>query len=209
MLGNPDKYTDLQLLEAGVTAAQGEKQDAAATMFEAALKKNPYSRDGLFNLAATYDALGQTAKMPPVLQKLVAVDPENPENYRLWARYWQARAKELKPGDKATEADVKARNDARRNCCSSFQKFSEAKVKVTFNVLQPRRWQSRAGRDRGESVGCQKQLHVEVRVPGLRWRGARQQAGGRSEVPAKGAKSFRVEVAEEPGVVAFKYAPLP
>ncbi|MDF2774898.1 MAG: hypothetical protein K0S86_4398, partial [Geminicoccaceae bacterium] len=54
MLANPDQYSDIQLMEAGVNAARADRGKEAAQLFEAGLKKNPYYRDGLFILAVTY-----------------------------------------------------------------------------------------------------------------------------------------------------------
>ena len=54
----------------------------------------------------------------------------------MWARYWQAKAKELKPpGDKATEAQLKAFQDANDSLLVYFNRFNEAKVKVTFSLF--------------------------------------------------------------------------
>ena len=97
MANNPDKYSDTQLFEAGVGAARAEQIPQAAAQFEAGLKKNPYSRDGLFNLGATLAQSEAWERMSPVLSRLIEVDPENPDNYRLWALYYQGRAKSLKP----------------------------------------------------------------------------------------------------------------
>ena len=71
MLANPDKYTDLNLLEAGVGAARAAKGAMAAQLFEAGLKKNPYSRDGLFNLATVYtdSAVGKPQEIPQAILK--------------------------------------------------------------------------------------------------------------------------------------------
>ena len=94
MLANPDKYTDLNLLEAGVGAARASQNVMAAQLFEAGLKKNPYSRDGLFNLATVYtdSSVGKIEQMPEILKRLHDVDPENPDNAQLAALYWQVES---------------------------------------------------------------------------------------------------------------------
>jgi len=63
----------------------------AAQAFEAGLKLNPYSRDGLFNLTNTYLQLNDSAGMLPVAQRLVKVDPMNRMSIRLLA-FAQQRA---------------------------------------------------------------------------------------------------------------------
>ncbi len=57
----------------------------AAQAFEAGLKLNPYSRDGLFNLVNSYMQLNDSTGMLPVAQRLVGVDPMNRMSLRLLA----------------------------------------------------------------------------------------------------------------------------
>jgi len=61
----------------------------AAQAFEAGLKLNPYSRDGLFNLLNTYLQLNDSTGMLPVAQRLVALDPMNRMSLRLLAFAYQ------------------------------------------------------------------------------------------------------------------------
>ena len=82
MAANPEKYTDVQLFEAGVNAARSEKAKEAAALFEQGLKKNPYSRDGLFNISLTYQKLERYPAAEATLRRLVDVDPENPDALR-------------------------------------------------------------------------------------------------------------------------------
>ena len=65
----------------------------AAKAFEAGLAKNPFFRDGLFNLANTYLALHDSVKMLPVTQRLYAVDPMNRSTMRLLAQAFQFQKK--------------------------------------------------------------------------------------------------------------------
>ena len=79
-LANPAKYDDLALTNAGVIASQANNTADAARLFEAALAKNPMQRDALNNLTASYYTLKQYQQMIPVAQRLLAVDPANPDN---------------------------------------------------------------------------------------------------------------------------------
>jgi tetratricopeptide (TPR) repeat protein len=140
MLANPDKYTDLNLLEAGVGAARASQNAMAAQLFEAGLKKNPYSRDGLFNLATVYSdtALGKITSMPEVLKRLNAVDPENPDNAQLAALYWQARARATRApaeGKDLPDPAAVAFKMANDSLLFYYEKFQNAKVKVSFNLF--------------------------------------------------------------------------
>src|SRR6185369_14129589 len=96
MLANPSGFEYQDLINAAVTASRSSKNADAAKLFEAALQANPYSRDALFNLAVTYLNLGQNEKVPPIVTRLVAVDPGNPQDYTLAARAYVDIAKTRK-----------------------------------------------------------------------------------------------------------------
>jgi tetratricopeptide (TPR) repeat protein len=214
MLANPDKYTDLNLLEAGVGAARASQNAMAAQLFEAGLKKNPYSRDGLFNLATVYSdtALGKIEQMPEVLKRLNEIDPENPDNAQLAALYWQARARTLRApaeGKDLPDPAAVAFKMANDSLLYYYEKFSNAKAKVTFNLFshdEGRHVLAGSIENRGDEeksytlkfefldVGGQVLDTREVTVEGVR---------------GKGSKSFRVELTDKPGVAAFRYAPFP
>ncbi|MFN8581898.1 MAG: hypothetical protein U0163_13110 [Gemmatimonadaceae bacterium] len=210
MTSNPDKYTDTQLFEAGVGAARAEQIPAAANLFEAGLKKNPYSRDGLFNLGATLSQGEMWDKVPPVLTRLIEVDPENPDNYRLWALYYQGKAKQLKPlAEKKPDTDpnVKAFTSANDSLLKYFKRFQEAPVKVQFSLFS---------HDGAKHVlsGMVENMSDAAKPYSLKFdfldnsgKTVTSKEVAVAEVAAKGSKSFRLEV-EGAGIVAFKYAPL-
>jgi predicted Zn-dependent protease len=129
LLANPSAYDYTELLNAAVTASRANKAEDAAKLFEAVLQANPYNRDALFNLAVTYIGLGQNAKVPPIVTRLVAVDPGNPENYLLAARAYVEIAKTRK-GAAATTAV----NDT---TMSWFNKGSQLPVEVTLTEMTP------------------------------------------------------------------------
>jgi len=93
MLSNPDKYGEGALLQAGVIASQMHKPDDAAKLFDAVLKKNPYSRDALNNIAASLLQNNQNEQAAPFIDKLVAMDPSNPDNYMLYAFEYAGKLK--------------------------------------------------------------------------------------------------------------------
>jgi tetratricopeptide (TPR) repeat protein len=93
LIADPSKYTEGALLQAGVVASQFKHSDDAAILFDAVLKKNPYSRDALNNLAASYLQVGQADKATPIIDKLVSLDPGNPDNYMLYAFSYAAKLK--------------------------------------------------------------------------------------------------------------------
>ena len=96
MIVEPTKYTEGALLQAGVIASQFKRPDDAALLFEGVVARNPYSRDGLNNLAASYLQADETAKAIPVIDKLVALDPSNPDNWMLYAFSYVGKLKTVK-----------------------------------------------------------------------------------------------------------------
>ena len=85
MLANPSKYGELALVHAGVVATRNGHAADAGKLFDAALAQNPYSRDVINNLAATYIQINQFPKAFPLIDKLIAMDPSNPDNPLLYA----------------------------------------------------------------------------------------------------------------------------
>lgn len=95
-LANPSKYGELTLLHAGVVATRNGHQADAVKLFDAAVTKNPYSRDALNNLAATYIQNNEFPKAFPIINRLVAIDPSNPDNPLLYAFAYQGMYKGTK-----------------------------------------------------------------------------------------------------------------
>lgn len=210
MLKEPDKYTDMQLFEAGVGAARSERGAEAAALFEAGLKKNPHYRDGLFNLAATYNAIDSLDKMPAILTRLQVVDPNNPENYRLWAIYYQSKAAKLKPlaakkpaSDPASKA-VAANNDS---LLKYFKQFQEAPVKVTFNLFSREEGKASVGGAIENLTDAEKSYTLKMHFLDASGAVLDSKEVKVDAVAGKASKPFRIE-SDKPGVVAFKYDPL-
>lgn len=93
MIANPASYSYQELLSSGANAARANKTADAAKLFSAALQQNAYSRDALFNLAVEELALEENSKVPPIVERLVAIDPANPDSYNLAARAYLSMAK--------------------------------------------------------------------------------------------------------------------
>jgi len=123
---NPDKYDYRDILASAVAAARTKQWADAAPLFENVTKVNPYNRDALYNLAVTYHELGQYDKMIPYLQRLVAVDPGNADNWLLIARAYNGMGK----------AAQKAKNTAQHKAFNdSTVKYYERSEKLPVNVL--------------------------------------------------------------------------
>jgi Tfp pilus assembly protein PilF len=96
LLANPSKYGEISLVHAGVVATRNGHQADAQKLFDAALALNPYSRDAINNLAATYIQNNQFPKAFPLIDKLVSLDPSNPDNQLLYAFAYQGLYKGTK-----------------------------------------------------------------------------------------------------------------
>jgi tetratricopeptide (TPR) repeat protein len=96
MLANPAKYGELTLVHAGVVATRNGRHADAIKLFDAALAQNPQSRDALNNLAATYIQNNEFAKAFPLIDRLVVLDPSNPDNPMLYAFAYQGMYKGTK-----------------------------------------------------------------------------------------------------------------
>ncbi|MGQ0538866.1 MAG: tetratricopeptide repeat protein [Gemmatimonadaceae bacterium] len=210
MSAEPDKYPYQDLFEAGVAAFRSDKKDEAVKLFDAGLKKNPYYRDGLFNLATILDQAQEHDRMPPVLERLQIVDPENPEVYQLWALYYRKKAevaRDKAKGKPQNAPEVAAFTAINDSLLKYFNRYNEASVRVSFSLFAHDGEKHTLGgmvenkgketksytlkfdflNDKGETVTSK-----EAVVEGIE--------AGRT-------KSFRLEV-EGPGIVAFKYGPL-
>ena len=96
VLANPSKYGDQSLLNAGVVATTANRTNDAITLFSAVTTRNPYQRDALKNLAASYVGAKQSDKVTPVVDRLVALDPNNSANWLLYAYGYSGMLKNTK-----------------------------------------------------------------------------------------------------------------
>ena len=122
-LANPAKYDDLALTNAGVIASQAGNTADAARLYEAALQKNAFQRDALNNLAASYLSLKRFADVIPVAQRLMAVDPANPDNPLFVAFGYQG----LMNG-------AKANSPAQKSYADSLIKYNKLSTEMPLRV---------------------------------------------------------------------------
>lgn len=92
VLANLDGVTDAQLTEAGGEMTKLKLYASGMRLFDAALKKNPYSRDGLYNTAVALNNVERFDEIRPFFVKLREIDPNNAGIYSL-ARNIQAARK--------------------------------------------------------------------------------------------------------------------
>ncbi len=92
VLANVGTVTDAQLTDAGSELTKNKFYESGLRLFEAALKKNPFSRDGLYNSAVALNNLERFDAIGPFFAKLRDIDPNNTGIYSL-ARNIQAARK--------------------------------------------------------------------------------------------------------------------
>jgi len=83
-LAKPDAFNFLTLVQCGVTLAEIEDFSDARKLFDAATTQNPYHRDGLYNLALMQIKADDFDKALKTVDRLIAIDPSNPDNLRLY-----------------------------------------------------------------------------------------------------------------------------
>jgi len=130
ILANPAKYGELTLIHAGVVATRSGHHADAEKLFSGALAQNPYSRDALNNLAATYIQNNAYPKAFPLIDKLVAMDPSNPDNPLLYAFAYQGLYKGTK--------DKKLQKIYTDSLIYFNNKSDSALVKLTVNEFSRR-----------------------------------------------------------------------
>ena len=122
VLAHPANYGDQAVLNAGVIATQAAHITDAVTLFSAVVDRNPYQRDALKNLAASYIGTKQPEKVAPVVDKLVALDPNDASNWLLYAYAYAGLLKSTKD-PKLTKAYT-----------DSLVKYNTKSEKITPNV---------------------------------------------------------------------------
>ena len=132
LIANPGSYEYQDLLNSAVNAARSNRSADAARLFEGTLAQNPFNRDALFNLAVTYLTLEQNDKVTPIVMRLIAVDPANPENYNLGARAYLSMAKTAQQAKRTAVAA--AYNDS---TLIWYTKGSKLPIEVTFTEFSP------------------------------------------------------------------------
>lgn len=199
MIADPDKYSEGALLQAGVLASQFKRPDDASLLFKAVVKQNPYSRDALNNIAASLLQAGETEEATPYIDKLVALDPSNPDNYMLYAFTYVGKLK--KKNDVKT---TKLYNDSLVYWNSKAEKMP---VKVSFTEFSRNsEGTTLAGtiENRGTTA---KSYTLAVDFLGPDGNVLFTETANVGPVPPKGSKEFRIKNAKT-GVAGYRYKPL-
>jgi tetratricopeptide (TPR) repeat protein len=211
MAASPEKYSADRFFEVGVVAARTSRPKEAIALFDAGLKKNPWSRDALFNLSITMQQEQRFTEAETHLRRLVTIDPENPEVYQVFALNFRGlaeiakKAAEKKP---ATSPEAKAYAAVNDSLLVYYERFSKAPAKVTFNL-----W----NHDGGKNVlagtvenltDAEKSYSLKFEFLDEKGTVISSKTADVTGVASKSTKGFRVE-AEGENVVGFRYLPFP
>jgi len=91
VLANVASVSDAQLADAGNELAKNQLYTAGLRLFEAALKKNPNSRDALYNSAVALNNLERFDELRTYFDRLKTIDPNNAGVYSLARNVQSAR----------------------------------------------------------------------------------------------------------------------
>lgn len=106
---NLDSLDTQDILAIGVAAFNAERYADAATAFDKAVSRNPYSRDAVYNLANAYLALKDHENLVKTATKLIELEPMNEDVYRLQGQGYKGLKKDadvLKAAEKLVGLQV-------------------------------------------------------------------------------------------------------
>ena len=200
MIAEPAKYSESALLQAGVVASQSKRPGDAARLFAAVVARNPYHRDALNNLAASYLFNKEYSKVAPVAAKLVELDPSNPDNWLLYAFMYRG----MMEGSKA----VKMRNAYTDSLIMYNSRAEKLGVKVAFTEFSRNEDGTvLAGTVENRGTGS-KSFTMNVDFLDLKGNILFTETATVGPVAPKRTGEFRIKSAKKGGVAGFRYKPL-
>jgi len=199
MVDTPDKFTDVQLFEAASNAAASGQDVNAVKLFESGLKKNPYHRVALLNLANTLFGLKDTERMGPVVQRVMTLDPNYDTGWRLMAGYWQLRSRA-----ETDAAKKKAWNDSTLFYLDRQSK-TNPRVDITTAGKSGNSYELQGTLTNEGTATASYTIKFELLDASGTVVGTKDVAVG--PVEAKSNSTFSVKV-DAPKAVGFRYAPI-
>ena len=140
VLNNPSaNYADL--VSAGLAASSEHQMSDAIRAFRRAVEMNPYQRDGLYDLGMLLTTADSNAAARPFVDRLLQVDPSNPNNYVLAQQVYvslQRGAQKMASRDSAqavTLAADAARSRAYRDSAAAWTDSAKVLAAGSMNLL--------------------------------------------------------------------------
>ena len=199
VLANPSAFGDDEVVQAGVVALRAGSDSDAAKLFKVVVDHNPYSRDGLYNLAAATSNMGQQAAVLPFARTLTQIDPNNVDAWLFMAKAYQARSKTEK-----TPALKKAYADSVMTAFAKYEKMPSAVTIRTFTHNGADHSLTGSIENRG-TVPATYTLAVEF----LDSKGTvvASKTASVGPVAPKAHGTFKIQV-QGTGITAFRYTPI-
>ena len=136
-LASPATFSYPDLMNAGVCMARAEMVPEATTLFQAAYEKNPYHRDALSNLSIMLLREDKHDRALPLSQRLVSVEPNNPENLQLLVLSYAGiakRARDARVGPSRRPATKTGSKTGTKAPASTAPKLSAAVTDSLFKI---------------------------------------------------------------------------
>lgn len=130
LLASPDAFPDLSLLLGAETARMGDRSDDAITLYRAVLEKNPYVRDANYFLAYLLLEKDAAADVLPLTERLVEIDPSNPDNYLMRSIALREAAN--------SEANAQRKRELTQQADRIGERESSMQHKLTVTVFERR-----------------------------------------------------------------------
>ena len=230
---NPGAFSYGDLMNAGVCMARAEMVNDATMLFQAAYDKNPYHRDALSNLAIMHLRKDNHEAAIPLTERLVSVEPNNPENHQLLVLAYAGIAKKSRDARLAGSAKAPAKGKATKGApatprlsqaaqdslCKMEQEFNAKAVaanekreglaiKITLSDFSITEEKSTVAGTVQNSGSTDKDITVKVEFLDRTGRVVATQEAAVGNVAA--GRSGRFSVTTTPGkeVAAFRYAPI-
>jgi tetratricopeptide (TPR) repeat protein len=200
MIEDPLPYPDLTLLIGAETSRMLNRTDDAMALYKGALEKNPNIRDANYFLTFMLIEAKRVAETGPLLDKLMEIDPSNPDNLLMRTMALRQVAEEEKDTRKRAELIKQVEG------VMAQESAMQHRLSVTRFVRS-----SGGGAELGGSIENRgrtaKAYTVEIQFMDIDGNVV-ESLTATTETAAPGATvTFEVK-GTEPGVAAWKYAPL-
>ncbi|MBX9928729.1 MAG: hypothetical protein K2X99_07420 [Gemmatimonadaceae bacterium] len=136
----PAQYSEQALEKAGALAMETGRKTEALKLLDAAVVANPYQPQTIYNLAVIYFQEKQPAKMLPLIEKQLKLDPQNPDAVLLYTYAYQLMAEATKDlklkkayNDSATAFNVKSQKMTAKVGINSISRLP-TKASVTGEI---------------------------------------------------------------------------
>lgn len=130
LLASPGAFPDLSLLLGAETARMTTRNDDAIALYRGVLAKNPYVRDANYFLAYLLLEKKEAAEALPLTEKLIELDPSNPDNYLMRSIALREVAN--------TETNAQQKRQLTQRADSVGQREATMRHKVTVTVFERR-----------------------------------------------------------------------